>query len=580
MTVLITKSLQKQGINDHMKAFKQAMLNAGMPNVPDSIYITSGDVTRWKDTNKQGNNKDCWYIFGINSNGTGFGKFGNHKDIRAKWHSSHNKKLPNLKLTKQQQRICKEAKTLTDQAIKQVKEFCIEKARELWNSARPITKQNEHPWLIQKKIPFDIFKITTHNFSFQLPDTKKKQIIYKGALLLPIWNPNNEIVSLQYIGQKPNEKEKYQKYTFPRTSVKNGVTILGNIKSSELVYISESVSTGYTVLKASGLPVICGAGKAGFKHCIEFVKKNYPKKEIILIGDNDLTNTDVNGKPYNDGKIAVEKAAKEYNLKYVLSPVESDFNDLFVQELQQTNDERIAYAKVKEALKNIQTPEAKKKQKIPLSGYIKEPEPFPLEALPEPFVPWAKEIVYHMQCPPEFIALSVMTTLSSFIARKSTIKPENFSNWFVIPNLWGMLIADIGVSKSPPQKELIKMITPFQIKANQDFEKAQKEYKQQVWAYKQALKKAGKEFEKSKDVTKKPLDFLTPNIKEPEEPQQFHYFTTDHTPEALSKLLIVNSCPFIWCDEIKRLIKKFDSKGHEGERQDFLSLYDGTTQSK
>jgi putative DNA primase/helicase len=60
-----------------------------------------------------------------------------------------------------------------------------------------------------------------------------------------------------------------------------------------------------------------------------------------------------------------------------------------------------------------------------------------------------------MQCPPDYIAVSLMAALGSMIGRKVVIRPQMQDDWEVIANQWALLIGRPGVLKSPAMEDAL-----------------------------------------------------------------------------------------------------------------------------
>jgi len=61
-----------------------------------------------------------------------------------------------------------------------------------------------------------------------------------------------------------------------------------------------------------------------------------------------------------------------------------------------------------------------------------------------------------MQCPPDYIGVSLIAALGSVIGRKVGIRPQVHDDWSVISNQWALLIGRPGVLKSPAMEEALR----------------------------------------------------------------------------------------------------------------------------
>jgi Protein of unknown function (DUF3987) len=71
-------------------------------------------------------------------------------------------------------------------------------------------------------------------------------------------------------------------------------------------------------------------------------------------------------------------------------------------------------------------------------GEIPPVMPFDPEFLPDAIAPWVMDIAERMQCPPDFVAVSAMVALGSALGRKVAVRPQRFTDWYEVPNLWGL----------------------------------------------------------------------------------------------------------------------------------------------
>jgi putative DNA primase/helicase len=116
-----------------------------------------------------------------------------------------------------------------------------------------------------------------------------------------------------------------------------------------------------------------------------------------------------------------------------------------------------------------------------------EPEPLPdglpsvpafdFELLPKPLRHRVQDIVDRMQCPPDYVAVALVVTLSSLVGRRVTVKPKREDDWTVVPNLWGAVVGRPGVLKSPALAEVMKPLRRLQNKAIELHEEELAEYK-------------------------------------------------------------------------------------------------------
>ncbi len=223
------------------------------------------------------------------------------------------------------------------------------------------------------------------------------------------------------------------------------------------------------------------------------------------------------------------------------------------------------------------------------------PEPKPLpeikalvpkmseDILPKPLQAWAADICDRMQIPLEFIAAPAIICLSTVIGRQIGIYPKQKDDWFVIPNLWGAVIARPGFFKSPaiaealkPLEQLVKrerekyQAALILSKSKEDIHNASMEsIKDQV---RKAIRRGNQEEIAHLQVQ------LENSLKEKENLPviEKRYKTNDATIEKIGSLLLENPLGImIFRDELSGWLKSLQKSGREGDREFFLEAWNG-----
>jgi putative DNA primase/helicase len=140
-----------------------------------------------------------------------------------------------------------------------------------------------------------------------------------GDLVVPILDLNGNVQSLQFIFADGKKR-------FLSGGKKAGgffpIKGMGN-----RLFIVEGLATGLSVHEATGSTVFCAFDAGNLKAVAELARKQFPQRDIIIAGDNDLK---TDGNP---GKTKAEEAARAIGGKWVVPqfmdrPELSDFNDL------------------------------------------------------------------------------------------------------------------------------------------------------------------------------------------------------------------------------------------------------------
>lgn len=191
------------------------------------------------------------------------------------------------------------------ETLTQKQSEAIKRINKIWK--RATSADSNHPYIKKKRIhPMGIRQI-------------------RDSLIIPICRDfgdhGDSIVSLQYI--QPSGEKKFH----PNCQVTGGFYVIGNITDTDMVYVVEGFATGATVFEATDVPVVVAFNSGNIQAVCAKLKSEYPKMEIIIAADNDIESEKKNGR--NSGKESATATAKELGVKFVLCPVNSDFNDLF-----------------------------------------------------------------------------------------------------------------------------------------------------------------------------------------------------------------------------------------------------------
>jgi len=205
---------------------------------------------------------------------------------------------------------------------------------------------------------------------------------------------------------------------------------------------------------------------------------------------------------------------------------------------------------------------------------------FDIAGLPRGFQRWVEDMAERMQCPVDYLAVSVMVVLASIVGRKVAIRPKREDDWTVVPNLWGAVIGEPGLMKTPALQEAMKPLDRLVAEARADFARAQQ---QTAFEVKQDtirralldadLKKAMKDGDTDR-VAELKLEFEAEAAAEPVEKR---YLVNDATVEKLGMLLNENPNGLLqFRDEMPGWLATMDRDGHENDRGFFDEAWNGT----
>jgi hypothetical protein len=68
------------------------------------------------------------------------------------------------------------------------------------------------------------------------------------------------------------------------------------------------------------------------------------------------------------------------------------------------------------------------------------------------------------------VAVAMMTALGSIIGHSHQIRPKQFDDWIVVPNLWGIAIASPSQLKSPAVESSLSHVKRLDVESKELFD--------------------------------------------------------------------------------------------------------------
>lgn len=213
------------------------------------------------------------------------------------------------------------------------------------------------------------------------------------------------------------------------------------------------------------------------------------------------------------------------------------------------------------------------------------PSDLTLQMLPACLQTWSNDISERMQVPLEFVAGPAIVMFAGMIGRKAIVAPKQKDDWYVVPNLWGCLIAPPGSLKSPAISAVFKPMNNIANRAQHKYAETKKlkakeetiartEIEALKDAYKIAVKRGN--VERIQEV-KDRLDLSLANFEENFNIREPRYITNDPTIEKLMTILEQNPQGLLlYRDELSGWLETMMHKsGREGDREFFLESWNG-----
>ncbi|WP_446810135.1 toprim domain-containing protein [Methylomonas sp. 2BW1-5-20] len=171
-----------------------------------------------------------------------------------------------------------------------------EKARWIWQNAKPVFETKQHPYLRRKRVkPYGIRT-------------------GRGSLIVPFYDDTRVLVNLQFIDAEGNKR-------FLAGGRKKGCfSPIGQPMDGERLLICEGWATGASLHEALGVAVMVAADAGNLEQVALVARRLYPAAEIVIAGDNDESGV---------GQTAAKKAALAIGGKYLIpAQTGADWNDV------------------------------------------------------------------------------------------------------------------------------------------------------------------------------------------------------------------------------------------------------------
>lgn len=200
--------------------------------------------------------------------------------------------------------------------------------------------------------------------------------------------------------------------------------------------------------------------------------------------------------------------------------------------------------------------------------------------IPESLQPWAIDIAHRMQCPIDFLGSAIMVCLGSVVGRQIGIRPQQFDDWTVVPNLWGAIIGRPGVLKTPALAEILRPLKELEANARKSHVEAIQKHEAESMVRAANVKQAEKEIReaiKSGNQEKANMLALQATQGAGEIPDRKRYITQDSSVEKLGELLAANPRGIlVFRDELVGWLRSLERQGQEGARSFYLEAWNGT----
>jgi hypothetical protein len=183
---------------------------------------------------------------------------------------------------------------------------------------------------------------------------------------------------------------------------------------------------------------------------------------------------------------------------------------------------------------------------------------------------WIEDIADRMQCPPDYLAVTAMVAAGTVVGRRIGIRPQEWTDWVEVPNLWGWVIGHPGVMKSPAMAAALGPIRRLEARAAAAHELAEAAHAVDAERFKIGRDAATA---KAKRGDLGALDLIGPP---PAPPVRKRYIVNDTSYEKLGEVMAEN--PYgvlVFRDELVSLLRPLDREENAAARGFYLSAWNG-----
>ena len=168
----------------------------------------------------------------------------------------------------------------------------VKKAAYIWSRSTPVA---QHQYTTKKGVKLHAVRC------------------YRGSLVIPLFDENGVIVSLQFIGDDGTKR------MMKGGKAQGACCFIGDMQPGGIILICEGWATGASLYETTGHFTIVAFSAGNLKAVAEQARKRHQGNEIIICGDNDESGT---------GQKAARSAALAVGGKYILpAQIGHDWND-------------------------------------------------------------------------------------------------------------------------------------------------------------------------------------------------------------------------------------------------------------
>ena len=311
--------------------------------------------------------------------------------------------------------------------------------QKIWDQADRQVSPNM-PYVLRKKIiPTEnlreIALSKVQSILGYTPQCSRKPLSGNTVLVAPVWMLTEHSLFISNVELIDGESKKA---ALAGKGTKKGgfwsVTPLPEGDGEGITFlIGEGVATVLSAHHATGYFSVAALSAGNLSEVGRVFRNHYPEANIVMLAD------------LGNGQADAEKAARLINgrIAFPVLPegVEGkDFNDMAFHH--DAEALKVAIDNATDCSEDWSIPD-------PIDVSLPAVPVFDYALLPAKVMPYVRDVCERMQCPPDYVAVSMMAALGAVIGRRVGIRPKKEDNWTEFANLWGMIIGRPSMKKSP-----------------------------------------------------------------------------------------------------------------------------------
>jgi putative DNA primase/helicase len=260
---------------------------------PDHIEM-DGKIHRFKSGTKgtPGIDKPGWYL--VFGDGIPAGRFGCWRSgIEVTWRADVGRKLTQAEEMSHARRLS-ESKAMRDAALERQHQLASDTVEKIWTGAQAALP--DHPYLAKKGIGVHGARATGD-----------------GRLVVPLYDPDGTISSLQYIDHQGG------KLYHPGGQTGGKFWQIGTMDEPGTLYVAEGFATAATIHETTNRPVVVAYSASNLVPVTGTLREMHgATQDIVIVADNDSSGV---------GQRYAEQASAKFGARMVMPPIQGDAND-------------------------------------------------------------------------------------------------------------------------------------------------------------------------------------------------------------------------------------------------------------